>query len=90
MAAYNAINGIPCSVNKKLLIDILRDEWGFEGYVVGDLWSPKFVFTQHKFTKSMPETAAMLIKNGLDLDSGFEPFGFLEEAIQKGLCTNRM
>ena len=47
MAAYNAINGIPCSVNKKLLIDILSDEWGFDGYVVGDLWSPKFVFTDH-------------------------------------------
>jgi len=89
MAAYNAINGIPCSVNKKLLIDILRAEWGFDGYVVGDLWSPKFVFTDHKYTRSMPETAALLIKNGLDLDSGFEPFGFLEEAIQKGLCTEQ-
>jgi beta-glucosidase len=87
MAAYNAVNGTPCSVNRKLLIDVLRDEWGFDGYVVGDLWSPKFVFEKHKFTKTMPETAALLIQNGLDLDSGFAPFGYLEEAIDQGLCA---
>lgn len=36
MSAYNAINGIPCSENKWLLTDTLREEWGFEGAVISD------------------------------------------------------
>ena len=34
MSAYNALNGIPCTANENLLETILREEWGFEGYVV--------------------------------------------------------
>lgn len=87
MAAYNAVNGVPCSVNPKLLNTILRDEWGFEGYVVGDLWSPKFVKEKHNYTETWEETAAACIKAGLDLDSGCKPYKHLASAIDQGLCT---
>lgn len=87
MAAYNSINGVPCSVNSFLLNDVLRDEWGFEGYVAGDLFSPRFVYLEHHYTSSWAQTAGLLLKSGLDLDSGFRPFGYIAEAIKQGYCT---
>ena len=40
MGAYNAVNGLPCCANPMLLHDILRDQWGFDGYVVADVGAP--------------------------------------------------
>ena len=37
MASYNAINGVPSNINKLLLTDILKNQWGFQGFVVSDL-----------------------------------------------------
>ena len=39
MAAYNQINGVPCTENKWLLTNLLRDEWGFEGLVMSDWYA---------------------------------------------------
>ena len=39
MTSYNSIDGVPCTANKYLLSDILRKEWGFNGFVYSDLSS---------------------------------------------------
>jgi beta-glucosidase len=72
MSAYNAINGIPCTANKWLLTDILRNEWGFNGYIVSDCGAPGFLYTPHNYASTREDAAAMAIKAGLDLEcSGY-------------------
>jgi beta-glucosidase len=72
MSAYNAINGVPCTANKWLLTDILRNEWGFNGYVVSDCGAPGFLYSPHNYAPTREDAAAMAIKAGLDLEcSGY-------------------
>jgi len=70
MSAYNAINGIPCSANKWLLEDVLRESWGFDGYVVGDCGAINHLFTSHEYVNSKEEAAKVAIEAGLDLECG--------------------
>ncbi len=68
MSAYPAINGIPCTANKWLLTDILRNEWGFNGYVVSDCGAVGNVYSPHNYAPTREDAAAMSIKAGLDLE----------------------
>ena len=68
MAAYNAVNGTFCSENKKLLTDILRDEWGFDGMVVTDWGAVK--------------NRAASVAAGLDLEMPGGPTATGEELVQ--------
>lgn len=68
MSAYPAINGIPCTANKWLLTDVLRNEWGFNGYVVSDCGAVGNVYSPHNYAPTREDAAAMSIKAGLDLE----------------------
>ncbi|RPI21289.1 MAG: beta-glucosidase, partial [Acidobacteria bacterium] len=70
MSAYNAINGIPCTANRWLLTDLLRGEWGFDGYVVTDCGAISHLYDRHRFVKSPEEAAAAAINAGIDLECG--------------------
>ena len=70
MSAYNGVNGIPCSANKWLLTEVLRKEWGFNGTVVTDVGVPGHLVEKHKYAKDGAESAAMMIKAGVDVYSG--------------------
>jgi beta-glucosidase len=70
MSSYNALNGVPNSCNTRLLTDILRKQWGFDGYVVSDDGSVADIFNNHRYAPNGVQTSALAVKAGNDLDSG--------------------
>lgn len=84
MAAYNAINGTPCHVNSRLLKDILRGEWGFDGYVVSDCGAVSKLWDSHKWCVGPSEAAAAAMNNGVDLECGSVFGEYLEEQVING------
>ncbi|RZK78494.1 MAG: glycosyl hydrolase, partial [Pedobacter sp.] len=87
MTAYNRVNGIPNSVNKYLIKDVLRKEWGFKGHVVTDCGALDDVFLTHKTIPNATETAAAAIKAGIDLDCSTVLQGDVVKAVQQKLLT---
>jgi len=86
MGAYNAINGEPCCTNKRLLTDILRGEWGFDGFVVSDTGALFHLVHNHHSCKTFEEAAAKAVKAGIDLDcEQFEKY--LVKAVKDGLVS---
>ena len=86
MGAYNRTNGEPCCGSKTLLVDILRKRWGFEGHVTSDCWAIMDFHTYHHVTDTAPESAALALKNGCDLNCG-TVYLHLLEAVQEGLIS---
>lgn len=84
MGAYNRTNDEPCCGSKTLLQDILRDEWGFTGHVVSDCWAIKDFHETHMVTKTAPESVALAVNNGCDLNCG-NMYGNLLIAHKEGL-----
>jgi len=84
MAAYNRTNGEPCCGSETLLAKILRDEWGFGGYVVSDCWAVKDFHENHKVTPTPQASAARAVKAGCDLECGCT-YEDLPAAVAEGL-----
>ena len=87
MSAYNALNGVPCGANHELLIDILRTEWGFNGFVTSDCGAIDNIFQNHKYVSTGAEASAVAMRNGEDLNCGNTFQQYCKEAIQKGFLT---
>jgi len=87
MGAYNMFRGHPCCASGELY-GILRNEWGFDGYIVSDCWAISDFHTFQDYTLTPAESAAIAVKRGTDLNCGVT-YGHLEEAITKGLLTEK-
>lgn len=86
MGAYNRTNGEPCCGSKLLLHDILREKWGFDGHVVSDCWAIRDFHTNHKVTATAPESAALAMKWGCDVNCG-NTYLHMLQAYEEGLVT---
>jgi beta-glucosidase len=91
MASYSAINGVPSSANAWLLTQVLRGEWGFQGYVVSDCGAVSNTVDQHHYAATPGEAIADCLNAGLDLEGGwFAKYpdvvdDYLPTALDKGL-----
>ncbi len=86
MGAYNRTNGEPCCGSYMLLRDILRREWGFKGHVVSDCWAIRDFHEHHHVTATAPESAALALKAGCDLNCG-NTYQQILVALENGLIT---
>jgi len=87
MCAYNAFEGQPCCSSGKLLIDILREDWGFTGYVTSDCGAIENFYRTHKTHSDAPSAAADAVYHGTDLECGREAYFGLKQAIEDGIIT---
>ena len=88
MGAYNRVNSEPCCASKTLLEQILRQEWGFDGYVVSDCEAIRDIFENHQVANSAAEAAALAVINGCDLNCGIVYHSLLE-ANQQGIISEQ-
>jgi len=88
MCAYNRTNEEPCCANKRLMTDILRGEWGFDGYVVSDCGAIQDIWKGHKFVKTETEASVLAVRAGTDLTCGGE-YSTLVEAVKKGMISEK-
>ena len=87
MTSYNSLDGIPSTASKALLTELLRNEWGFNGFVVSDLYSIDGICGTHRVARSKQEAGIMALKAGVDADLGALAFEPLVDAAQKGLIS---
>ena len=88
MTSYNTIDGVPCSANRWLLQEILRQSWQFKGVVFADLNAINALYATHHVAADPAEAAALALKAGVDIDlGGYNYGGFLKEALHRGLIN---
>ena len=86
MAAYHEIDGIPITADPMLLKGILRDEWGFQGFVLSDLGAIKRLYNAHFVAATPKDAVCMAIRSGVDMQF----YDFSHDVFQKALidCVN--
>jgi beta-glucosidase len=87
MASYNSIDGLPCSVDRVLLNDILRREWKFKGFVISDYGGTGSAYAQG-IAGDKNTSEIMSFKAGIDVDL---PNGYVDllSAVQKGFISEK-
>lgn len=86
MTSFNDIDGVPASGNKWLLTDLLRERWGFDGFVVSDYTSVNEMIAHGM--GDLQDVSALALKAGLDMDMVGEGFlTTLQKSVEEGRVT---
>jgi beta-glucosidase len=86
MAAYNRVNGESCVASPTLLGNLLRAQWGFDGFVVGDCGAVSDLVDGHRVAADEVHAAALALRAGTDLDCGGS-YRSLAAGVSAGLVT---
>lgn len=87
MCSFNEISGMPSSANRKLLTDILRGEWKFNGFVVSD-WNSIGELVQHGVAADLKDAAVLGLKAGIDMDMEADAYQeHLGTSVKQGLVS---
>jgi beta-glucosidase len=90
MTSFNEINGVPSSGNEFLLRHILRQEWGFKGFVVSD-WESMSEMIDHGFCKDLRDVAIKSIRAGVDMEMQSRAYStYLEELVKAGTVPEEL
>ena len=87
MTSYNMIDGIPCTSNRHLLTEVLRDTWGFKGAIYSDLQSIEGVAQTHHCAENWEEAGALAVNAGVDIDLEGNSYQYLRHAIETGKAS---
>ena len=88
MCAYNRLDGQPCCGNDPLMVDILRNQWHFEGYVTTDCGAMNDFYNHHKTHSDATSAMSDALLAGTDLECG-NLYKQLAEGVRKGLHSER-
>jgi len=90
MNAYHDIDGIPCACSKKLLTDILRNQWKFDGIVVSDYGAIDMLNTTHFVGKDKLECAILAFEAGIDIELPNKScYPLLIECVKRGIIKEK-
>lgn len=90
MTSYNSLDGRQCTANNWLLNEKLKQEWGFEGFVISDAGATGGANVLHFTAKDYTESTEQAIENGLDVifQTSYNHFPLFFEAFEKGMITS--
>ena len=89
MCAYNAFRKQPCCASDELMVNILRKQWKFTGYVTSDCWAIDDFFKNHKTHPDAASASADAVLHGTDIDCGTDAYKALVQAVRDGKITEK-
>ena len=85
MTSYNSLDGVPCTSNRELLTNVLRNTWAFNrGFVVSDLFSIDGLRGTHRTAATLQDAAIQALQAGVDVDLGGNCYVRLADAVREG------